>query len=138
MVGNGVPGNGEDSTLLIGGVLLTAPGGLGGNSGGFGFLTPIIIGPSAQPPATDVDYSSSDLGAPGFAINALFSSGIRGGDGGSGDYGIGGLGAFQAGDGSAASGNGGGGGGAAQPGGSAETRIGGPGSEGIWIIEESS
>lgn len=138
MIGNGVPGNGIDSTLLIGGVLLTAPGGLGGNTGGVGFLTPIIIEPSAQPPAAGVDYSSSDQGGPGFAINAVSGTAIRGGDGGSGTYGIGGLGAFGSGDGAAASGNGAGGGGAAQQGGSAVTRIGGPGTPGIWIIEEYS
>jgi hypothetical protein len=138
MVGNGVPGNGADSTLLIGGVFLTAPGGLGGNTGGFGFLTPIIIGPSAQPPAAGVDYSSSDLGGPGFALDPLSGAAIRGGDGGSGTYGTGGLGAFGSGDGAAASGNGAGGGGAAQQGDSAVVRAGGPGTVGIWIIEEYS
>jgi hypothetical protein len=138
MVGNNVPGNGGDSTLLIGGVFLTAPGGLGGNTGGFGFLTPIIIGPSAQPPAAGGDYSSSDLGEPGFALDPLSGAAIRGGDGGSGTFGTGGLGAFGSGDGATASGNGAGGGGAAQQGGSAVVRIGGPGTAGIWIIEEYS
>jgi len=137
MVGDGVPSNGGDSTLLIGGVLLTAPGGVGGGSGGTGSAPPAIFGPSAQTLAVGVDYQSSDLGGSGFALT-LDDSGLLGGGGGSGSYGIGGLGqAANAGDGLDASGNGGGGSGASAD--SADVaHNGGAGSPGIWIIEEYS
>jgi hypothetical protein len=137
MIGNGLLSSGVNSTILIGGVLVTAPGGLGGGSGGFGFLTPIILGPTSQPPAVGVDYSSSALGGAGFAISTA-SSGIRGGDGGSGDYGIGGLGGSLGSNGLNASGNGGGGGGASQLAGGLTTTSGGSGSPGIWIVEDYS
>jgi hypothetical protein len=139
MVGNGAPQNGGNSTLVIGGVTLVAPGGMGGQTGGFGFLVPNVIpSPAANAPVVGVDYQAFDLGAPGFA-NSTNNVAIAPGNGGSGDYGSGGGGnSVGAGDGLAAGGNGAGGGGAAQIGGSAVVRTGGAGSPGIWIIEEYS
>jgi hypothetical protein len=136
MIGNGAVQNGGDSTLLIGGVLLTAPGGMGGN-GANGASVPIIANPN--PPAmlaVDVDYQASDLGGLGFGLGPN-SAGVQGGTGGSGNYGIGGVGSTNGGNGENASGNGGGGGGAASLD-SSPAHNGGIGSPGIWIIEEYS
>jgi hypothetical protein len=140
-VGTGNNGtNGGDSTITINGVTLTAPGGVGGNTSGFGALPPVIVQPSAQPPATGVDYSASDLGGSGFALaTGPTSSGLQGGTGGSGDYGIGGLGAlFFPGNGADATGNGAGGGGAANSSSQPNFVLGGAGSPGLWIVEEYS
>jgi hypothetical protein len=136
-VGSSAGTDGGTSTLVIGGVSLVAPGGFGGNSGGHGFTPPAFVDSST--PVTSpsvVDYQAADLGEAGLAVNA--TSAIRGGDGGSGDYGIGGKGAFVAGDGFDASGNGAGGGGAAQSQASAIVRTGGAGTDGLWIIEDYS
>lgn len=137
MVGNGAVQNGGASTLLIGGVLLTAPGGTGGTSGGTGFTPPVIIPPGPPTLAVGVDYQSSDLGGPGFAPNSgPVVDGFLSGAGGSGSYGIGANG-VQFGNGLNASGNGAGGSGGAsitnQP-----AVNGGAGTPGIWIIEEYS
>jgi hypothetical protein len=137
MIGNGAVSSGQDSTVLIGGVLLTAPGGVGGNTAGSGAPTPNLNGPNPQLPATGVDYSAADLGGVGFALSTASTS-IRGGDGGSGDYGIAGRGGFQAANGENASGQGAGGGGAAQSAGGTSVFNGGAGSPGFWIIEDYS
>jgi hypothetical protein len=137
MIGNGAISTGEDSTLTIGGVTLTAPGGIGGNSGGSGFIPPVIIPPTAQTLATGVDYQAADVGEPGITI-ANNSNATRGGNGGSGDFGIGGNGS-SLGNGGDAAGNGAGGGGGSTVGASAGPAVnGGAGAPGIWIIEEYS
>jgi hypothetical protein len=90
---------------------------------------------NTQALTTGVDYQAADLGGVGFTLGTAGGQ-FRGGDGGSGDYGIGGAGSGN-GDGSIASGSGGGGGGAgAVAGGAPFTGTGGDGSPGIWVIEE--
>lgn len=143
-VGAGAPGqinsgpiqNGGDSTLVIGGVLLTAPGGAGG-SAGIGAIPPAITPSSFQPPSPTpgIDYQAADLGQQGFALS---TTAVQGGDGGSGDYGIGGAGRTGLGSGADATGNGAGGGGAAATANSPTVLNGGSGASGLWIIEEYS
>jgi hypothetical protein len=137
MIGNGSPSNGGDSTLLIGGVLLTARGGAGGDTGGSGFIPPIVIGPTAQGVPVDGDYQACTLGGAGFGLQ-LSNVGLLGGFGGSGNFGVGGRSlANTTGDGLDASGNGAGGSGAASAN-NDPPHDGGDGSPGIWIIEEYS
>ena len=127
-VGGASGGVGGDSTLVIGGVTLTAPGGFGGLTN-IPSVGPVIVPPSAQSPVAGVDYSASDLGDVGIQF-APAGDALHGGGGGSGSYGIGGVG--NAGN---AGGNGAGGGGASQgPAGPAVD--GGNGAPGIWIVEE--
>jgi hypothetical protein len=124
---------GGDSTLVIGGVTLTAPGGSGG-SPGQGVAPPTIIPSSAQTPAgPGFDYQAYDLGGDGIAQQT--TAFVVGGNGGSGDYGGGGLGGRSVGNGSDAVGNGAGGGGASTLQNSIAEN-GGDGAPGLWIIEE--
>jgi hypothetical protein len=92
--------------------------------------------PVSQTFASGVDYQACDLGAPGFALSTSTEE-VYGGNGGSGDYGVGGLGLVNS-NGGNASGNGAGGGGASSAPNNTSTSIGGRGAPGLWIIEEYS
>lgn len=130
-------GTGGDSTLLIGGVLLTAPGGLGGFSTG-AFPAPSVSPPNFQSAvASGVDYQALDQGSPGFVLALTPNFAIVSGNGGSGDYGIGAVGGTAPTSGAIGRGNGAGGGGACSPP-NTVALPGGDGSQGIWIIEEYS
>jgi hypothetical protein len=123
---------GGDSRLVIGITTLTAPGGRGGFGGG-AFPPPIIQ--RSQPQlafASGVDYQACDQGMSG---TALSTSVFAGGNGGSGDYGIGGD-TNATGDGGDGNGNGAGGGGATNGPSTPTVVTGGKGAPGIWIIED--
>jgi hypothetical protein len=127
---------GGDSTLVIGGVTLTALGGVGGLHGGSSVPPTLTASPVAQTFTTGVDYQELALGDPGFGLSISTLS-VLGGNGGGGDYGVGGFGGLNNNGFAPVNGNGGGGGGASNaPNNPAAT--GGDGADGIWIIEEYS
>ena len=133
--GIGVAGApGADSTLVIGGVTLTAPGGRNGLASTAGTPPFAVPGTRQFDVTSGVDYQACDQGGAGQAFS---TTSALGGTGGSGDYGIGGAPGVDGANGSDGQGNGAGGGGASALTGSAAAN-GGSGTNGIWIIEEYS
>ena len=134
-VGAGFATPGGDSSIVVNGVLITAPGGQPGQTGLFNDVPRLVAENIQAALGTNVDYQSSDLGLPGFALDATSGQGAKGGSGGSGTYGIGGNGGLPGIGGAVGEGNGAGGGGTSTFSGASN---GGDGAPGIWIIEEYS
>lgn len=130
-------GNGSNSTFTgPGGVVLTAPGGVGGTLGTAATTLTARQGGDGGALATNGDINKGgNPGLPGIVLIPASAIGV-GGNGGSGTFGDGGLGSTTAGNGAAGTGNGSGGAGAFT--GASAVRTGGNGAPGIIIVEEYS
>lgn len=131
----GTGGTGGNTTFAVGATTVTCPGGLGGVGQVAGTSTVFVAGGAAGAVSTNGDLNSA--GAPGENAVRVSSLEVSAGNGGSSQFGAGGIGAIAPGAGATATGFGAGGSGGVVENNSGAA-AGGVGSAGVIVVEEFS